>query len=202
MGDLGHLGPWQPLSIAEAGRIFGELPVMWWVAGGQAVDAFLGYHSREHGDLDIAVLRRDQLIVQQHLAEWELYAAVGGGKLQRWQPGQELPSSVHDLWCRRDDSAPWSMQLMLDNAEMDQWLFRRDSRVQKALATLTGRIDGIPYLVVEVQLLYKAREHDLAKNDADFRACVPRLSAEQKRWLVGALDVIHPGHVWIEALAS
>ena len=91
---------------------------------------------------------------------------------------------------------------MLDNAEMDQWLFRRDSRVNRPLATLTGQIGGIPYLAVEVQLLYKAREHDLAKNDADFRACVPRLSADQKHWLVDALDVIHPGHVWIEALAS
>ncbi len=91
---------------------------------------------------------------------------------------------------------------MLDDAEMDQWLFRRDNRVNRPLATLTGRIGGIPYLAIEVQLLYKAREHDLAKNDADFRACVPRLSADQKHWLVDALEVIHPGHVWIEALAS
>ena len=202
MGDLGHLGPWQPLSVTEADSIFRGLPVVWWVAGGWAVDAFLGYQSREHGDLDVTILRRDQLTVQGHLANWELHAAVGGGKLSPWQAGYELPPAVHDVWCRRDKTAPWSLQLMLDKAEGDEWFFRRDDRVHRPLGSLIRRVDGIPYLAVEVQLLHKARDHDLAKNAADFRSCVPRLRADEKLWLTDALKVAHPGHVWITSLAS
>ena len=168
---MGDLDPWQPLSAVEAERVFRELPAMWWVAGGLAIDAFPRYESRTHGDLDVAVLRRDQAMVQRYLADWELYAAVGNGKLEPWQPDYELPPAVHDLWCRRTGSAPWSMQLMLVDAEADQWRFRRDNRVHRPLAHLTGQIDGTPYLAVEVQLLYKARDHALAKNDADFRSC-------------------------------
>ncbi len=191
-----------PLSVAEAAGIFRDLPATWWVAGGWAIDAFLGHQSREHGDLDIAVLRRDQLIVQDHLAEWELHAAVGGGKLGPWPAGQKLPLSVHDIWCRRHESAPWSMQLMLEEAEEDQWLYRRQGSVQRSLASLVSTIKGIPYLAVEVQFLYKARDHDQAKNDADWRSCVHVLNSDQRRWLQDALTAVHPGHPWIGPLQA
>jgi len=35
----------------------------------------------------------------------------------------------------------------------------------------------------------------------DFQACVPRLSAESKRWLKEKLCFLYPhGHAWIDAL--
>jgi hypothetical protein len=32
----------------------------WWIAGGWAVDLFLGEQTRVHDDVDVAVLRRDE----------------------------------------------------------------------------------------------------------------------------------------------
>ena len=196
------LGSWKPLSPGEAASVLQGLGVSWWIAGGWAIDAFLGHQTREHGDLDFAVLRRDQLVVREYLADWDLHAAVGNGQLRPWAVGDELPISVHDIWCRRDDSSGWNMQLMLEDAEDDTWLFRRDHRVQRPLASLVSTIDAIPYLSVEVQLLYKAREHNIDKNDADWRSSAAHLTPDQRTWLKTALKVAHPNHPWLASLEA
>jgi hypothetical protein len=59
--------------------------------------------------------------------------------------------------------------------------------------------DGIPHLVPEIVLLYKAkniREHDVQ----DFDTALPRLDAAQRAWLRDAIAVVHPGHPWLERL--
>jgi hypothetical protein len=33
----------------------------WWIGGGWAIDLFVGSSPREHDDVDVVVLRRDQL---------------------------------------------------------------------------------------------------------------------------------------------
>ena len=116
--------------------------------------------------------------------------------------GEELPISVHDIWCRRNDSSDWNMQLMLEDAEDDTWLFRRDHRIQRPLASLVKTINAIPYLSVEVQLLYKAREHSIDKNDADWRSSAAHLTPDQRSWLKAALTVAHPNHPWLASLEA
>ena len=41
-----------------------------------------------------------------------------------------------------------------------------------------------------------------AKDEADFTAALPLLGDEQRRWLVDALVLVHPGHRWLPALVS
>jgi len=54
-------------------------------------------------------------------------------------------------------------------------------------------------LTPEVVLLYKAA-HPSAAGEEDFAAVVEALTAGQRRWLVDALGVCHPGHHWLPAL--
>ena len=54
---------WKSLSVAEVQLLFREAPFPWGLAGGYAIEQFLGASIREHGDIDIIVFRDDQ----QHL---------------------------------------------------------------------------------------------------------------------------------------
>jgi len=62
--------PWEALSVGEVVSLLDGLPVRWWIAGGQAIDLFIGSSTRPHQDVDVAVLRPDQLAVQAHLDGW------------------------------------------------------------------------------------------------------------------------------------
>jgi hypothetical protein len=105
------------------------------------------------------------------------------------------------VWCRRTPTSPWVFEMLLNDSNGTDWLFRRDHRVHLPLARI-GRMtsDGIPYLVPEIVLLYKAknvREHD----KQDFESAMSTLGPERRSWLRAALDVVHPDHPWIERLA-
>ena len=62
--------PWEPLSPAEVAGLFADVP--WWcVAGGHAIELAVGRPLRPHSDIDVLLLRRDQLAAQHALAGWE-----------------------------------------------------------------------------------------------------------------------------------
>src|SRR4051812_36292343 len=175
---------WEPLRPAEAAELFRDLAVPWWIAGGWALDLFAGRQTREHADLDVEVLRRDQFVVQRHLAGWDLHTAEDG-ELHPWRAGVELGAGINSIWCRRSPDAPWSVQVMFAQAEGDVWRFRRNPAIERPLATLGLRTEaGIPFLVPEVQLLYKARGQR-PKDDADFALFWPLLDQDRRDWLVG-----------------
>jgi hypothetical protein len=130
-----------------------------------------------------------------------VHAAVPPGSLRPWPEGEVLPPSVHDIWCRRDPSAPWSFQLMIDDVDADDWLFRRDHRIRRGVTTLFGRASrpGLPVLAPEVQLLYKSGSlRD--KDAADFATVVALLTEPERAWLRESLLVTRPDHEWIARL--
>ena len=59
--------------------------------------------------------------------------------------------------------------------------------------------DGIPIVAPEVQLLYKAK-HLGAKDEHDFGLVADRIRGTPRAWLREALELVHPGHRWIQAL--
>ncbi|CAI7977465.1 hypothetical protein FRAHR75_350031 [Frankia sp. Hr75.2] len=80
-------GHWEPASLAEVASIFAAFPAPWWIAGGYAIELAVGNQFREHSDIDVAVLRRDQLAVQRVLVGWEWWAADPPGTLRFPGPG-------------------------------------------------------------------------------------------------------------------
>ena len=181
--------------------MFSSLTAPWWVAGGWALDLFLGSTTRQHHDLDIGVLRRDVATILRALASWQVFAAKAGSLAVI--PADKLPArDVNSLWCRPAPTAPWMVEILLDEADGDVWVFRRQPALRQHLSEVIryGQL-GIPYLSPEIQLLYKAkqlREHDLI----DFRRTVPALDRKAREWLHSALVLVQPGHEWIAELAQ
>lgn len=193
------LGPWEPLSPRDATALLRALPVPWWIAGGWALDLFVGRQTREHADLDVEVLRRDQLAVQEYLAGWDLHTA-SDGVLQSWPRGERLAEGISGVWGRPSRDAPWAVDLMFAESEDDLWVYRRHRSITRPLDQLgLCTAEGIPFLAPEIQLLYKSRA-PRAKDRADFEQVLPRLSLEARRWLAGALAEEHPGQPWLDRL--
>lgn len=76
-------GPWEPMTPAEVVDLLAPMDRPWWIAGGWAIDLHLGRTTREHGDIDVLILREDQLVLQQVLDGWDLHAADPPGALPR-----------------------------------------------------------------------------------------------------------------------
>jgi hypothetical protein len=176
------------------------MPGPWWIAGGHAIELAVGRPVREHGDIDVMLLRRDQLHIQQALRGWEWWAADPPGTLRKWRPGERLPVGVHDIWCRPGPGAPWRIQVMLDESDNGDWVSRRHPGIRRPLADIgmTGS-GGIPYLAPEIQLFYKAK-NPRPKDEADFTAVLTFLTETQRQWLSSALARTFGDHPWQDQL--
>jgi hypothetical protein len=194
-------GVWQQVHPSEAAQWLSGLGNPWWIAGGWAIDLFLGRQSRSHKDLDIGILRRDALRVTSALAGYEFFE-VKDGILTPLNPRTPPQADVNSLWARPASSAPWALQILLDDARGESWIFRREPRIELPLSIAIRRHSNhIPYLAPEVQLLYKARAVR-EQDQADFNIAAPRLAAGARAWLRASLEISDPKHPWLESLAA
>ena len=198
-----ELGPWQPLSVAELVAALADARTIWWLAGGWALDLFLGRETRTHDDIDVQILRAHHVQVRAVLAGWDLHAADPPGTLRPWPVGEELPAHVHDIWCRRSPADPWAFQLMIADTSGEDWVYRRDPRIRRPVIELSGptSTSTLRVLSPDVQLLYKSKGLR-PKDQQDFDAVLPALTLGQKGWLRTALETSSPGHPWLAPLGQ
>ncbi len=192
-------GPWDALTPPEVAELMRGVNVSWWISGGYAIEAFVSRSLREHDDIDVGLLRADQGAMRNHLAAWDTHAADPLGTRRPWPVTETLPDTVRDIWCRPTPDAPWQVQLMLNEHTGDDWLYRRDLEIRRRLGDLTFTRDGIPYLVPEVQLLFKSKS-PRPKDQADFDAAAPQLRGPQREWLAAAIGRDEPNHPWLALL--
>jgi hypothetical protein len=190
-------GRWRSVQPNDVVKYFASLRAPWWIAGGWALDLFIGHQSRPHKDLDVGVLRRDIVTVLSALSSWEIFEAKDG-LLTRLPEGGAPGANVNSLWCRPASDTDWTFELMLDDSDNDRWVFRRDPTIQRPLSrgVVWRDSSGIPILAPEIQLLYKARPVR-AVDQADFHQVAPRLDADARAWLRTALANIDPRHAWL-----
>jgi hypothetical protein len=193
------LGPWEPATPHEVAELF-SAHTPWWLAGGYAIELAVGHAFREHGDIDVLLLRRDQLVAQRALAGWEWWAADPPGVLRPWLAGERLPVGVHDIWCRPGPDQPWRIQVMLAESDGDEWVCRRNPAIRRPVSEI-GQAGPIPYLKPEIQLFYKAKNHR-PKDDLDFATMLPLLHEHQRTWLSGAIIGTYGPHPWLGALTG
>ncbi|MEX0667129.1 MAG: hypothetical protein WD313_02230, partial [Acidimicrobiia bacterium] len=205
---LGHLFSWLTTTRMgsvyqppDVGRLFKDLEAWWAVAGGWAIDCFIGSESRTHADLDIAVLRRDVHQICEHLIGWDLHVVASPGRLQEWD-GSILDNSHNQLWCRSSPTAPWAFELLFNDSKGGDWLFRRNHNIRKPLDAITGRTSqNIPYLIPEIVLLFKAKIASPI-DEADLHSCIRFLSDSGRAWLREAIELTHGAeHPWIGSLS-
>jgi hypothetical protein len=194
--DYGDLWKWEDFDPSRLSSIMRRFHAPWWVAGGRALDLWMGRQTRAHQDVDVAILRDDQKQLQQTFGGWELYYATPDHRLVPYRSECWLEEPLHGVWVRPASDAPWLCEFLLNEHEDQQWVYRRNPAVRKPLAEVGVKaLGGVPILVPEIVLLYKA--HELTeKDEADFRTVLPHLTVRRKAWLLEALDETTPNHPW------
>lgn len=173
----------------------------WCIAGGYAIEHFVGRPLRAHGDIDVFLLRADRGAARAMLGKWDCWAADPPGTLRPWSVDEELPAHVSDVWCRENPAGAWRFQLMLDDGDRRDWRSRRCAEVTKPFVELVTRDDdAIPFLAAEIQLFYKAKA-PRPKDDLDFAAALPLMSKSQKSWLRDAIATAYgSGNPWLREI--
>jgi hypothetical protein len=185
----------------------------WWVAGGWALELWLGRSVREHGDIEIAIPRSDQLALRNYLTQFRFTQVVrddAGNSSEAALPTGELAGpAVHELHARRysgaglEPAALLRFGVLLEEAAEGQWHYRRDRRISLPLDQLAvSSSPGIPCLAPELVLLYKAGSSAGLRpvDEQDFSAVLPLLDPLRRSWLRHALELAHPGHPWLSRL--
>lgn len=195
-------GRWEAASPSDVAAVFSRADVPWWIAGGYAIELAVGHAFREHEDIGVLLLRRDQLAVQEVLPAWEWWAADPPGTLRSWKRGEALPADVRDIWCRPGPCEPWQIQVMLDEADGREWESRRSSRVRRPVGEIGAMsAERVPYLLPEVQLFYKAAQ-PRPKDEQDFAAALAVMDDQQRHWLGSAIAGAYGSRPWGASLGQ
>ncbi|NKB66603.1 MAG: hypothetical protein GKR89_06045 [Candidatus Latescibacteria bacterium] len=169
----------------------------WYIAGGWAIDLFIGHPTRAHGDIEIALFRQDQLSLRRHLSAWRFFK-VAAGQVHPWDEDEALHLPIHELHALAPDGA--KLEILLNEHKNGQWQYRRHFSITRPLGAVGGRsAQGLPFLRPEIVLLYKSKQ-PRPKDEADFANALPHLQAEGRAWLRKALDQHLPGHTWLDSL--
>lgn len=190
----------------------------WYVAGGWAIDLYLGRLRRHHKDIDISLFRQDQLAIQEHLIRRgfnSMEKIVGeANERQHWPPGEELEPDTFQVFVALGRDGFAEFELLFAPTEGDEWLFRRNHRIRRHISRL-GRVSevSVPFLSPEIVLLFKSRHvHNppadpdpkhikfRPNDEADFQEVRETLDEEQRAWLKNAIELCYPGHRWLEQL--
>lgn len=170
----------------------------WAVAGGWALDLFVGRELRPHADIDIAILRADQRQLRAQLSG--RVEKIVDHQRAEWLPAEELAPPIHEVHVTWPDGYALEFLLNECDPETNQWVFRRDGRIRRPMSAAFV-MSRTPYLAPEIVLLYKSKAPQ-AKDHADFRTVLPHLGSDQRIWLREALDLSAPGHDWANVLAG
>lgn len=171
----------------------------WCVAGGWALDLFLGHATRPHSDVELAVFRQDQARLHEHFDGWTFTVSVDGRR-EAWPRGESLELPRHEIHAYSQDEPTRSLELLLNERDGVNWIFRRNPEIVLPLERAIVRTAfGVDALSPEIALLFKAKV-PRAKDEADFHATVPAMSGSQRQWLRSALLVVDPEHPWVRAL--
>jgi hypothetical protein len=122
--DLPGQESWDALTPREGVVLLSAVHSPWWVAGGWALDLYLGRVSRAHKDLDIGIFRQDAASVVAALSGWDFFEAREGVR-SPLAVGVAPRAEVNSLWCKRANAAHWQLELMLDESDGESWVFRR-----------------------------------------------------------------------------
>ena len=211
-----------PEDVARVAELMSNFGHPWALAGGWAVDAWLGRLTREHGDVDLAVF--DQQPLFELLVGWQLIAheetkANEGADLWDGRP-LVLPAHIHGRPPERRGPLPerfdpsgmrivsvndgFGLDIQLAERSGGDWVLNSEPRVVMPLASCIQQSSwGLPMVAPEVILFFKAtlyvgtKNHLRPRDEADFAALLPLLTDEQRVWLREAVACVYDGeHPW------
>jgi len=191
----------EPFSLIRAiAHLLASYPHPWWIAGGWAIDLFLGQVTREHHDLEIGVFREHQIALRNHLGGWSL-SRCADGTWTKWDAGGWIGQPDFQMKAARRDATPNEFDLFLDDLVHGQWQCRRCPAILLPLDGFALKASVVPvrFLRPEIQLLYKAKYHR-PQDEHDFENAFPRMSDEQRCWLGDSLRLCYTDDPWLARL--
>ena len=82
--------------LFRAAKIMHGFGGRWGIAGGWAIDLFVGRQMRPHADIDVAILRDDQARLRDRLPDTRVEKVVDG-QLVPWGSGERLELPIHEV---------------------------------------------------------------------------------------------------------
>lgn len=187
---------WTPSEVAHR---LSQVTAPWYIAAGWALDLFTGSESRKHADIEIGVPhdRFDHIVAALPEFEWDV---VDDGRL--W-PYPKRADQTHQTWLRDPTTGYYHLDVFREPRTDDhRWTCRRDPELTLTYDELILHTrEGIPYVIPEVALLFKAK-YARAKDEQDFHRVIPMLHGDRLTQLSKWLTRIHPGHPWIETIGT
>jgi hypothetical protein len=188
---------WRPWRPEEVARRLAGVTTPWYVAAGWALDLWRGRQTRPHDDIEIGVPATGFPEIRRALAGHE-FEAVGDG---RWWPADEAAlARTHQTWLRDPADGAYVLDVFREPHDATDWVYRRDPSLRLPYADAVRRSPGgVPYLVPELVLLFKAGG-TRPKDDTDLAGALPRLEPARRAWLRAAVARHHPDHPWLARL--
>jgi len=191
---------WAAWTPAELAARLADVTAPWCIVAGWALELFTSRAARDHGDLEIAVPRGcfDEIVAAFPDFEWDV---VGDGEVWAYP---ERAEDCHQTWLRDPASGRYRVDVFREHHDGDLWLCRRDESITMPYADMIlHTAAGIPFVIPEVALLFKAKGSlgvVRAKDETDFHRVLPTLDPTRRLRLAGWLDRVHPGHPWLVEL--
>jgi hypothetical protein len=182
---------WRQTSPQELAGWLSGASVPWAIAGGWALDLWLGETTREHSDIEIACFHTDLARLLPSLQGFEI-AIARNKQLTPYRTGEPLPAPPFSLWLRRVGELLWDFEIVAESQRDGAWAYRREPTIQRPIqSTFTTSTLGFPIIAPEIQLLYKCKE-PRPKDLEDLRRCLPHLQGNAIGWLRSAVALAHP----------
>lgn len=179
-----------PLKISF---ILQEYKGLWMIAGGWAIDLYLGKVTRKHKDIEIAIPRNEQQQLKEYLTNWS-FDYVENSRFTPWEKNVHLSLPIHEIHAKNDT---YQLEILLNEIDNNEWTFRRNKDIKYPLKKLMKQTaHRIPFLSPEIVLLYKAKINQ-EKDRLDFKNTFPLLSKETQDWLLLSIEKTHHNHDWL-----
>jgi hypothetical protein len=185
--------------ISRIGEALTAREIGWAVAGGWAIDLFLGRVTRPHADVDVAVWRDQHQQLREALPQWR-FSIADAGQLRPWLPGTLIAPPLHELHARGVDDRS-SVEFLLNDRRDGMWLYRRNPAVRLPLRDAVLHAGPSHFLAPEIVLLYKSKQ-PRATDEADFLNTLPRLSTNARKWLAEGIALMDADHPWVARLRA
>lgn len=172
---------WQLLSIESLKQIMHDADFDWYLAGGIALDEFLGRKTRNHEDIDILVNFKYLERILDFFKNYKVYTARNGSL------SLSLFNEVHStdsLWIAKDDEESFIIQILFFEEEAGHWIYKRNAAVRKKIEDIYFVKNDMKIIQPEIQLLYKMNSSNVREKDLDdYHNIYPVLEERQKAWL-------------------
>src|SRR5437870_5065568 len=116
-----------PVVPAEIKKELNAVSFDWWICAGWALELYAGNKIREHHDMDVAILRKDQFKLREQLPGWEFKIAINK-VLHPWGE-REIENNLHALWARKKGQEKWMTEFLLNESDNKNWIFRKNHNI-------------------------------------------------------------------------